>query len=323
MPGDLLPLAGRQAVDLARPAGDHDPLLGQRGSEGMAEVGRRVGHRHPLLRRAGALRDGAADDDRVPLAGAPHEEPRLLPRGHRGRLVEDPEVAEAGLDLHPRPVARLLAGPHLHEHAVVVEGEGVDRRRIPAGELIARPAGVDAGAGEEAVDEEQLARHPPDPVRRERLRPAAEDRVDVAVVLAAGDVRIAVADHREVAGELAAAHHPAGEEAGFEERAGAERRERRCGGQELGVRGEDPRLVGGHREDLGAGFEIADVDPELPRRPGGRPGLGGERRRERLRARRPDGRDRVRTPRGGAHPGEQEERDERERGEAAIHDGGS
>ncbi len=79
---------------------------------------------------------------------------------------------------------------------------------------------------------------------------------------AARDVRIAAADHPEVAPQHAVRDLAAQHEAGLEEVARPEGVERRRGGEQLGVGGDDPRLVGVVGVDRLAGVELDDVDAE-------------------------------------------------------------
>ncbi len=76
------------------------------------------------------------------------------------------------------------ARPDPHQNAVVVEREGLDRRLVPAGELVARPVGMDERRGRTGRGQVEIAGDPPDAAVTQRPRPVAERRERVAVVVA-------------------------------------------------------------------------------------------------------------------------------------------
>ncbi len=253
-----LPHRTGQALHRPQPPQDLDPLLRQSADHRHAEVPHRVGHGDPDLERPGTAADGAGDDQ--PVLAALDREVVVTPRARGDGADGDLEDVDRRhrLDAHQ---AALLARPDAHQHAVVVERERRDRRLVPAGELLARPIGVDLERFEQPVVEIEIAGDAPHAARRELPRPAAERAEGIAVEGAARDVRVAAADDPEVAVQHALLHRPAHHQPGLVEVAGAERVERRRGGEQLGVRGDGARVVGvvGVR-----GLAAADLDHVHP-----------------------------------------------------------
>ena len=266
MRGDVLPSLGREAVHLAGRPGDLDPLLGEGGAHCRPEVGDRVDHRHPLLRGTRAGPDGTGDDDLVAVSEPPDEQAALLAVVGGPGAVADLEIGEVRHRLDPCRRSRLRPRSHPYHDAVVVEREAVDRRLVPGGELVARPVGMDPGQREDPVDQQQIAGDAAHPAPRQGARPLAEDHIGVAVAEATRDVGVAAADDRQVAGEGPLGDTAADEHLGLEQGPGAEGVERRGGGQELGVRGEDAQLVGSETEDALPAREVDDADPHGARR---------------------------------------------------------
>ena len=135
---------------------------------------------------------------RVAVAEPADEQAVAVARPGRRGAVADLEVVELRHRLDARRETCPRRWPDPHQDAVVAEGERLDRRLVPAGQLVARPVGVNVRRVEEAVDEKEVAGDAVNPLRLERRRPFAEDGVGVAVVEPPREVRVAGAEDRQI-----------------------------------------------------------------------------------------------------------------------------
>ena len=111
---------------------------------------------------------------------------------------------------------------------------------------------------EKSGGEDQAAAHAGDAARLGGDRPAAENRQAVAVVKTARNVRIASADHREIPFEDSFADFPPQVEGGFVHKIGTQLVERRCRGDQLGIRSDHHLGIVAEAVDHLPGIDLGD-----------------------------------------------------------------
>jgi hypothetical protein len=135
---------------------------------------------------------------------------------------------------------------------------------------------VHPGRLEPAVHQIDVALDPADAAASQLRRPEAEDGQWIAIVVAAGDIGIAAADHRQVTPQPAARHRAASQHRRAELVARPQQLERRRRRHQLGVRRQDAPRIGGPGKDRRAALEIDHVHPGGRRQPQGGGELGAQ-----------------------------------------------
>ena len=126
---------------------------------------------------------------------------RLAARGDRGDAVVHHQAAAERRQADDGAVTGALARADHHLDLVLVVLQRANGRAVPVGQVVPRPAQAPAGLRKPAVVAHQLARHLPQPLGRQLLRPVVERAPSLG--MARVDGGIAVRRHHQVAVEHA------------------------------------------------------------------------------------------------------------------------